>query len=61
VPVVFIARDTIVDATRMIASSKNIIIPANIFGKLKTMTMMISLVVVFFVLNSVDSTDLLYY
>jgi hypothetical protein len=25
------------------------------------MTMMISLVVVFFVLNSVDSTDLLYY
>ena len=42
-----ISRDTIVDATRMVAASKKIIIAANIYGKLKTVTQMIAIMLAF--------------
>lgn len=41
--IIFIARDLIVDALRLIAVQKNQVIAANIFGKLKTVLQMIAI------------------
>lgn len=50
IPVVFviimICRDTIVDAVRFFASSSNRVLPANIWGKLKTVFQMIAIILV---------------
>ncbi|GHU26955.1 hypothetical protein FACS1894152_2670 [Bacilli bacterium] len=46
-----IARDVIVDASRMYASTKNVVVPANFYGKLKTVAQMIAILVIFFVFN----------
>lgn len=40
--IIFIARDIVVDALRFIASNKNVVIAANIFGKMKTVLQMIA-------------------
>ena len=42
--IIMIARDTIVDAVRMNAVRKNIVVAANIFGKIKTVLQMIALI-----------------
>lgn len=42
---IIIARDYVVDALRQISASKGVVIAADIFGKMKTMLTMISLVV----------------
>jgi CDP-diacylglycerol--glycerol-3-phosphate 3-phosphatidyltransferase len=47
-----IARDVIVDASRMHASSKGIVVPANIYGKLKTISQMFAIIIIFFIFNS---------
>ncbi len=44
--IIFIARDIVVDAIRFIAAQKNVVIAANIFGKLKTVFQMIAIGVV---------------
>lgn len=44
IPIVMISRDTIVDAIRLVAANKQIVIAAKPLGKLKTMTQMIGLV-----------------
>lgn len=41
--VLMIARDLVVDALRLIAVKKNIVIAANIFGKLKTVLQMVAI------------------
>lgn len=43
VVVVMIARDLVVDAVKLIASSKNKIVAANIWGKLKTVAQMVAI------------------
>ena len=48
IPVVIITRDTIVDSIKMVAGSKNKAVGASIWGKLKTVCMMIGLSLVFF-------------
>lgn len=48
IPVVIIFRDTIVDAIRMYASKKGVVIAAGKAGKLKTACMMTGLTLVFF-------------
>ncbi len=45
--ILFIARDLIVDAMRLVASNKKIVVAANIFGKLKTVAQMIAVTFVF--------------
>ncbi|MFA5235829.1 MAG: CDP-diacylglycerol--glycerol-3-phosphate 3-phosphatidyltransferase [Bacilli bacterium] len=45
--IVFIARDLIVDAMRLVASNKKIVVAANIFGKMKTVAQMIAVTFVF--------------
>ncbi|WP_198140237.1 CDP-diacylglycerol--glycerol-3-phosphate 3-phosphatidyltransferase [Mycoplasma sp. (ex Biomphalaria glabrata)] len=47
--VIFIMRDTIVDASRMFLASKGIILPAHFSGKLKTVWQMIAILILFFV------------
>ena len=41
--IIFVARDIVVDALRFIAAQKNIVIAANIFGKLKTVFQMVAI------------------
>ncbi|OAV64798.1 CDP-diacylglycerol--glycerol-3-phosphate 3-phosphatidyltransferase [Bacteroidales bacterium Barb6] len=46
-----IARDVIVDASRMHASSKGIVVPANMYGKLKTVTQMVGIIFIYFIFH----------
>ncbi len=48
IPVIIIARDTVVDAIRMLAASNNKVIAAGNIGKIKTATLMIALTLTFF-------------
>ena len=48
IPVVYVARDIVVDAIKMQAASKGKVVAAIGSGKLKTATMMIGMVLVFF-------------
>lgn len=43
--IAFIIRDIVVDAIRMYASSKNIVIAANFLGKLKTVLQMLAIII----------------
>jgi CDP-diacylglycerol---glycerol-3-phosphate 3-phosphatidyltransferase len=45
--VVMIVRDLIVDAMRLVANNKQIVVAANIFGKIKTFLQMIAIPLVF--------------
>lgn len=57
IPIVMLIRDIVIDGTRMLASNQNIVIAANIFGKLKTINIMIAIIVVMFigVNNNIDN------
>ena len=44
--VLMIIRDLIVDTMRLMAAKKNIVVPANIFGKLKTVFQMVAIPVI---------------
>lgn len=48
IPVIIIARDTVVDAIRMLAASNNKVIAAGNIGKIKTATLMVALTLTFF-------------
>lgn len=63
IPIVMIIRDTIVDAYRMYASSKNVVVAANIYGKLKTFTQIIAIVLIyfFFAWNYKDANNSVYW
>jgi CDP-diacylglycerol--glycerol-3-phosphate 3-phosphatidyltransferase len=52
VPVIMIARDVVVDAGRMHASSRGVVVSAIIYGKLKTIAQMFAIIVLFFIFNS---------
>lgn len=41
--IIMVARDTVIDAMRSIAAQKNVVIAANIFGKLKTVLQMVAI------------------
>ena len=49
ISIIMISRDTIVDAIRLVAANKQVVIAAKYLGKLKTVTQMIS--VIFLLLN----------
>ncbi|MDR3330152.1 MAG: CDP-diacylglycerol--glycerol-3-phosphate 3-phosphatidyltransferase [Mycoplasmataceae bacterium] len=56
IPIIMIIRDTVVEGTRIQAIKKGVLIPANIWGKLKTITQMIAILIIFFLFN-VPQTD----
>lgn len=43
IPIIMISRDTIVDAIRLVASQKNVVLAASFLGKAKTMVQMIAI------------------
>ena len=43
VTVIMVSRDIIVDAIRMVMCEKNVVVAANIFGKLKTVFQMVAI------------------
>lgn len=45
--IVMIVRDLVVDGLRFMVAKKNVVVAANIFGKLKTITQMIAIIIVF--------------
>lgn len=49
---IMITRDIVVDAYRQMATKKGIVTPANVYGKLKTIFQMISILVIYFVFNN---------
>ncbi len=51
IPIIMIARDTIVDAIRLLVSQKNVVLAASMLGKAKTMTQMIAIILL--LLNNV--------
>ena len=55
--IIMIARDTIVDAVRMNAVRKNIVVAANIFGKIKTVLQMVALI--FILINDLGISSML--
>lgn len=50
--VIMVSRDTIIDAYRQTVAKKNIVVAANLFGKLKTIFQMIALIVLILVFNN---------
>ncbi len=46
IPIIMICRDTIVDAVRLLASQKNVVLSASLLGKAKTVTQMIAIILV---------------
>lgn len=53
--VIMISRDTIIDAYRQTVAKKNIVVAANLFGKLKTIFQMIALIVLILVFNNPEN------
>jgi CDP-diacylglycerol--glycerol-3-phosphate 3-phosphatidyltransferase len=53
---VFIFRDTIVDAYRMSVASLGVDVSANWWGKAKTITQMIGIIVIFFCIDSINQS-----
>lgn len=47
--ILLILRDIYVDGLRVFVSTKKIVVPANIFGKLKTVAQMVAIIITFFV------------
>ena len=45
--IIMIVRDLVVDGLRFMVAKKNVVVAANIYGKLKTVTQMVAIVVVF--------------
>lgn len=65
IPVIIIARDTVVDAIRMLAAKNNKVIAAGKMGKVKTATLMIAIILTFaynlpFELWNVSVNDVLF-
>lgn len=56
--ITMVIRDLAVDGYRTYLASKKIIIPANIFGKLKTILQMLAIIVVFFVFNQNNESEI---
>ena len=53
--VIMVSRDTIIDAYRQTVAKKNIVVAANLFGKLKTIFQMIALIVLILVFNNPEN------
>lgn len=47
--ILLILRDIYVDGLRVFVSTKKIVVPANIFGKLKTVAQMVAIIITFFI------------
>lgn len=53
--ILFVIRDIIVDAMRMYSASNKIIVPANIYGKIKTVLQMLAIILVLMIGAPLDN------
>lgn len=60
-PIIFLIRDIIVDGIRFNLANKQIVVPANIYGKIKTITLMIGIVFCLFLGNNSMNVGTIYY
>ena len=51
ITIIIIARDILVDATRMVKAKEGIVVPANIWGKCKTVFQMLGIMLILFCFN----------
>lgn len=63
IPIIMIARDVAVDAQRMVAAKKNIVVAANWWGKVKTILQMVGIIFIFFIFAGTygDSTNVMWW
>ena len=61
IPIIMISRDIIVDASRMYASTKGRVVAANIWGKLKTVSQMIAIILILFSFGIVYNNIVFFY
>lgn len=63
IPVIMIARDVMVDAQKMIAAKKKVVVAANFWGKCKTVLQMVGIILIFFIFanNGSDLSDPFYW
>ena len=61
IPIIMLIRDVIIDGTRMVASNQNIVIAANIYGKLKTVNLMIAIIIIMFIGVNYNLSNPIYY
>ena len=61
IPIIMISRDIIVDASRMYASTKGKVVAANIWGKLKTVSQMIAIILILFSFGIVYNNIVFFY
>ena len=51
ITIIIIARDILVDATRMVKAKEGIVVPANVWGKCKTIFQMLGIMLILFCFN----------
>lgn len=61
IPIIVLIRDIIIDGVRLTASTKNIVLAANIYGKIKTITLLIGLIFLLFFGGAQANVGALYY
>ncbi|QZX49349.1 CDP-diacylglycerol--glycerol-3-phosphate 3-phosphatidyltransferase [Mycoplasma sp. E35C] len=61
VVIILILRDIYIDGLRMFVATKKVVVPANIYGKLKTTVQMIAIIISFFVGGQFASNDIVVY
>lgn len=61
IPIIILVRDIIIDGVRLTASTKNIVLAANVYGKIKTITLLIGLIFLLFFGGALINVGNLYY
>lgn len=61
IPIIMLIRDIVIDGTRMVASNNNVVIAANIYGKLKTVNIMIAIILIMLIGVNHNYCDGIYY
>lgn len=61
IPIIFTVRDIIVDGIRLYSINQNIVLSANIYGKIKTFVLMIAMIYLLFMGNPIANVGSLYY
>lgn len=61
IPIIMLIRDVIIDGTRMMSAKNNIVVPANWWGKVKTINIMIAIIVAFFIGGNYHNVTSAYY
>lgn len=61
IPIIILIRDILIDGFRMNMKNNNVVIPANIYGKIKTTCLMLAIIYVLFLGNPIYNVGNLYY